>query len=371
MTQRHAARPPRPPPRRAAAELLASAPRCARPRCRRCGEDAELARTGAALERERGHLPRVVDREDEVRGVPGRAARVREAGPCRAARGRSSRAGSGGRRRCSRRSPRRSRPPAQTMATRSGLWHVRSRTCSATPVHISPRLPGPDPSDAARGEGRASAADRERRLFCAPISPSTFLMTSGVAQPRSASVVRRRTTSSAFCAHSWRPRRRPGRRCPGRRARAARAGRVVERRGEHLGDERSVEPAEVGAQSPGEPRREGGSVEARGAQAAARAAIDLVQPEIGAKLLQGVEGYSPVRGQLASCDAEHPAFSAHVDRLTTGARGTPAPPGGRGGRHRSPGRGRCEERGIDRDRGLGEHLVDVCLLDPDPAGSPS
>ena len=42
------------------------------------GEDAELLVLANAVERERRHLLRVVDREDEVRGVAGRAARVRQ-----------------------------------------------------------------------------------------------------------------------------------------------------------------------------------------------------------------------------------------------------------------------------------------------------
>ena len=41
-------------------------------------EDAELAVLTHALERQRGHLARVIDREDEVRRVAGRAARVGE-----------------------------------------------------------------------------------------------------------------------------------------------------------------------------------------------------------------------------------------------------------------------------------------------------
>ena len=44
----------------------------------RLGEDAHLLVLAHALERELRHLLRVVDREDEVRGVSGRAARVRQ-----------------------------------------------------------------------------------------------------------------------------------------------------------------------------------------------------------------------------------------------------------------------------------------------------
>ena len=45
----------------------------------------ELLVLAHALERQLRHLLGVVDREDEVRGVPGRAAGVRAAGPCRSA----------------------------------------------------------------------------------------------------------------------------------------------------------------------------------------------------------------------------------------------------------------------------------------------
>ena len=55
-----------------------SAPRCARPRCRRSREDAQLLVLAHRVERELRHLLRVVDREDEVRGVAGRAAGVRQ-----------------------------------------------------------------------------------------------------------------------------------------------------------------------------------------------------------------------------------------------------------------------------------------------------
>ena len=56
----------------------ACAPRCARPRCRHSREDTRIAVLAHGVERQLGHLLRVVDREDEVRRVTGRAAGVRE-----------------------------------------------------------------------------------------------------------------------------------------------------------------------------------------------------------------------------------------------------------------------------------------------------
>ena len=72
-------RSPRPWPRRPGAVALACAPRSARPRCRRSAvktPDSSYWRTD--VERQLRHLLRVVDGEDEVRGVPGRAAGVRQ-----------------------------------------------------------------------------------------------------------------------------------------------------------------------------------------------------------------------------------------------------------------------------------------------------
>ena len=60
-------------------------------------EDVQLLVLAHAVQRQRGHLARVVDREDEVRRVAGRAARDWGAGPCPAARCRTSPAARDGR----------------------------------------------------------------------------------------------------------------------------------------------------------------------------------------------------------------------------------------------------------------------------------
>ena len=89
------------------------APRCARPRCRRTRCARRAPRTGASCRRERGHLARVVDREDEVGGVPGGAARVGQRALVEQHQVGPAELGQVVRRGCCRRSPRRSRPRAR------------------------------------------------------------------------------------------------------------------------------------------------------------------------------------------------------------------------------------------------------------------